>query len=251
MECNYSIHICIAFFCSEKELWSDIFRCKRILCVCVCVFMYLFLWVTVALSWQACIQICVCFVCNQTQCFGGKVLFCPSNQEPASCLCHSAAFLFWGWPCAEHLSAEGSGLTLLNRQRGSCWLIPAVKLSEDSSASRIPIFSNSLSQIIHAEKANTPAVSNAKIRNREYLLSSTHYPCEQGKILLLGCIQIQYSCIIIISVQLKHATRQEEHEAVCMVFSVVYLRRGASAGGFLWKAPGCENGPPSLAWEAV
>lgn len=26
-----------------------------------------------------------------------------------------------------------------------------------------------------------------------------------------------------------------------MVFSVVYLRRGASAGGFLWKAPGCEN----------
>lgn len=41
--------------------------------------------------------------------------------------------------------------------------------------------------------------------------------------------------------QLKHATRQQEHEAVCMVFSVVYLRRGASAGGFLWKAPGCEN----------
>lgn len=32
-----------------------------------------------------------------------------------------------------------------------------------------------------------------------------------------------------------------KHEAVCMVFSVVYLRRGASAGGFLWKAPGCEN----------
>lgn len=48
-------------------------------------------------------------------------------------------------------------------------------------------------------------------------------------------------CIIIISVQLKHASRQGEHEAVCMVFSVVYLRRGASAGGFLWKAPGCEN----------
>lgn len=49
-------------------------------------------------------------------------------------------------------------------------------------------------------------------------------------------------CVIIIrSVQLKHASRQGEHEAVCMVFSVVYVRRGASAGGFLWKAPGCEN----------
>lgn len=28
---------------------------------------------------------------------------------------------------------------------------------------------------------------------------------------------------------------------LCIVFSVVYLRQGASAGGFLWKAPGCEN----------
>lgn len=50
-----------------------------------------------------------------------------------------------------------------------------------------------------------------------------------------------FCVIIIISVQLKHASRQGEHEAVCMVFSVVYVRRGASAGGFLWKAPGCEN----------
>lgn len=61
-----------------------------------------------------------------------------------------------------------------------------------------------------------------------------------GGLFLPSC-PILSSCIIIVSVQLKHATRQEEHEAVCMVFSVVYLRRGASAGGFLWKAPGCEN----------
>lgn len=32
------------------------------------------------------------------------------------------------------------------------------------------------------------------------------------------------------------------NEAVCMAFSMMYLRREASTGGFLWKAPGCENG---------
>lgn len=71
------------------------------------------------------------------------------------------------------------------------------------------------------------------------------------KILLLGWVQIPCSafsimsyvtfCIIIISVQLKRAARQQELKAVCMVLSVLYLRQGASAGGFLWKAPGCEN----------
>lgn len=114
----------------------------------------------------------------------------------------------------------------------------------------------------HRKQIPLQWVSNAEIRNREYLLEyrEYHYPCEQRETLLLSYIWLPCSAHTIMfysdflyyskfAAEMRNTTGGMRQYVWFSVWCT--LSKGPLKEVFFGKHLGVKIGPPSLAWEAV